>query len=89
MGDGEYGVEFTAMITAVRAWAQQPQVQWDHPLKSTKDALLKKACGRVFQTDTDFAKMTRYPRTPERDWENFQSRASGNELYFEYVVKFS
>jgi len=89
MGEGEYASEFTAMITAVRKWAQQPSVQWDHPLKSIKDALMKKACGRVFQTDTDFAEMTRHPRTPEKDWSDFQSRASGNELYFEYHVNFS
>ena len=44
------------MITAVRAWAET-QKGWDHPLKAIKDALLKKASGRVFQTDTAFAAM--------------------------------
>jgi hypothetical protein len=31
MAEGNYASEFTAMITAVRAWAQQDYVQWDHP----------------------------------------------------------
>ena len=34
--------EFTAMITAVRAWAET-QKGWDHPLKAIKDELLKKS----------------------------------------------
>ncbi len=88
MAEGTYASEFTAMITAVRAWAQQDHVQWDHPLPSIKEALLKKTCGRLFQADTDFEKMKPAPRTSERDWGDFQSRASGNRLYFEYRVNF-
>ena len=53
MARGKYAREFTAMITAVRTWAET-QNGWDHPRKAIKDALLKKASGRVFQTDTDF-----------------------------------
>ena len=56
MANGEHAEEFTAMITAVRAWAET-QKGWDHPLKSIKDALLRKASGRVFQTDTDLDRM--------------------------------
>ena len=54
LGRGDHSSEFTAMVTAVRAWATQPTVGWDHPLKSIKDALLDKCSGQVFQTDTDF-----------------------------------
>ena len=53
MAQGDHGREFTAMITAVRKWAET-QKGWDHPFKAIKDELLKKASGRVFQTDTDF-----------------------------------
>jgi hypothetical protein len=88
MAEGEYAAEFTAMITAVHDWAQQPSVQWDHPLKSIKDALLKKAGGRVFQTDTEFASMVKYPHSPQSDWDDFQSRAVGTKLYFDYTVAF-
>ena len=83
--DSESAREFTAMITAVRAWAET-QVGWDHPLRAIKEALLEKAGGRVFQTDTDFKKMESKPGR-EREWEDFQSRASGERLYFDYVIK--
>jgi beta-lactamase superfamily II metal-dependent hydrolase len=57
MAIGDYAGEFTAMITAVRAWAET-QKGWDHPRKEIKDALIKKAAGRVFQTDTDSDRST-------------------------------
>jgi len=63
-------------------------VQWDHPLKSIKDALLKKAGGRVFQTDTEFANLVKYPHSSQRDWDDFQSRAVGTKLYFDYTIAF-
>lgn len=81
----EHAREFTAMITAVRAWADT-QDGWDHPLKSIKDALLKKAGGRVFQTDTDFDDMEKPDRVSTADWKKFRARASGGRLYFDYDV---
>jgi beta-lactamase superfamily II metal-dependent hydrolase len=85
MAQGDHGREFTAMITAVRAWAET-QKGWDHPLKAIKDALLKKASGRVFQTDTDLDRLTMPEGTSTADWKRFQSRASGDRLYFDYTV---
>lgn len=85
MAEGDHGREFTAMITAVRAWAET-QKGWDHPLKAIKDALLKKASGRVFQTDTDLDQMGMPDGVSQADWKRFQSRASGDRLYFDYTV---
>jgi beta-lactamase superfamily II metal-dependent hydrolase len=88
MGIGDHASEFTAMITAVRAWAET-QDGWDHPLKAIKDALIKKASGRVFQTDTDFEAMNAAAGSSERDWKSFQRRTSAeNPLYFDYTVEF-
>src|SRR5262245_7091048 len=85
MAHGECGREFTAMITAVRAWAET-QKGWDHPQKAIKDALLKKASGRVFQTDTDFEKMAMPEGASKADWKRFQSRVRGERLYFDYTI---
>jgi beta-lactamase superfamily II metal-dependent hydrolase len=85
MAQGASEHEFTAMITAVRAWAET-QKGWDHPLKAIKDALLKKASGRVFQTDTDFEKMATQDGVVTPEWKQFQSHASGNQLYFDYKI---
>jgi hypothetical protein len=86
MALGPFGKEFTAMITAVRAWAET-QDGWDHPLKSIKDALLKKASGRVFQTDTDLDKMGKRGGDAS-DWKNFKTRtrADKDRLYFDYTI---
>jgi beta-lactamase superfamily II metal-dependent hydrolase len=85
MAEGEHAREFTAMITAVRAWAET-QKGWDHPQKAIKEALLKKACGRVFQTDCDFEKMTIFGNGPDRDWKDFLRRTTAEKLYFDYKV---
>ena len=86
MAQGDHGREFTAMITAVRSWADT-QKGWDHPLKAIKDALLKKASGRVFQTDTDFDPESIPDGVSAADWKRFQSRVSSDRLYFDYTVK--
>jgi hypothetical protein len=86
MGEGDHAREFTAMITAVRAWAET-QKGWDHPKKAIKDALIRKASGRVFQTDTDFEKMERSGGGSQADWKSFQSRTIGDRLYFDYKVE--
>jgi beta-lactamase superfamily II metal-dependent hydrolase len=85
MAHGDYGREFTAMITAVRDWAET-QNGWDHPLKVIKDALLRKASGRVFQTDTELERMQMPEGTSEADWKLFQSRVRGDPLYFDYEI---
>jgi beta-lactamase superfamily II metal-dependent hydrolase len=86
MAEGDHAREFTAMITAVRAWAET-QVGWDHPLKAIKDALLAKASGRVFQTDTDVANMQKPPDATQAEWDTFLSRVEGETLYFDYLVQ--
>lgn len=86
MAQGDHGREFTAMITAVRAWAET-QKGWDHPFKAIKDELLKKASGRVFQTDTDIELMTKADNSSQIEWSDFQSRAEGERLFFDYTVR--
>ena len=87
MGEGEFAREFTAMITAVRKWAVE-EAGWDHPLKAIRDALLAKAAGRVFQTDTEFADMGMPQGGSTTDWTAFTQRTrADNPLYFDYVIK--
>ncbi|MFH1342839.1 MAG: hypothetical protein ABIL01_16800 [Pseudomonadota bacterium] len=86
MAHGDHGREFTAMITAVRKWAET-QNGWDHPFKAIKDELLKKASGRVFQTDTDIELMTKADNSSQIEWSDFQSRAEGERLFFDYTVR--
>lgn len=85
MGDGEHSREFVAMITAVRKWAIE-EAGWDHPLKGIKDALLLRAAGRVFQTDTDLSKMEMPANGSQADWNAFQSRTTADALYFDYSI---
>ena len=86
MAEGEHAREFCAMITAVRAWAET-QKGWDHPLKAIKDALLKKAAGRVFQTDTDFDQMKMAAGGSQVDWDSFTGRTTPNRLFFDYQIE--
>ena len=86
MAQGDHGREFTAMITAVRAWAET-QKGWDHPFKAIKDELLKKASGRVFQTDTDLEKMAKADNSSQIEWLDFQLRVEGERLFFDYTVR--
>jgi hypothetical protein len=77
--------EFTAMITAVNKWALTAnKPPWRHPLPSIKTALVKKAHGRVFQTDTD------KPRKPstvtQATWNKFLAQCVLDDLYFDYPV---
>ena len=82
--DGAAAGEFTAMITAVRAWAET-QKGWDHPQKAIKDALLHKASGRVLQTDTDLEKMT--PVGNRVEWQAFLDRTKFDGLFIDYTVE--
>jgi beta-lactamase superfamily II metal-dependent hydrolase len=86
MARGDFGREFTSMITAVRAWAET-QKGWDHPFKAIKDTLLHKASGRVFQTDTDFDKMSMAPNGSQKEWQDFAARSHGERLFFDYTIK--
>ena len=86
MAQGEYGREFTAMITAVRAWAET-QNGWDHPLEAIKDALLKRTSGRVFQTDTDFDRMGMPDEGSQPEWDAFKAQTAGERLYFDYTIR--
>lgn len=79
-----YEREFTAMLTAVREWAAG-KAGWNHPLPSIKEALLEKAGGRVFQTDTDVGKMRR--RGDAEDWDAFKARTTHDPLYFDFIVE--
>jgi beta-lactamase superfamily II metal-dependent hydrolase len=85
MGINESKGEFTAMITAVNEWAMEKNnPPWQHPLPSIKEALERKAQGRVFQTDVN------KPKEPENvsdaDWQAFLERSSFEELYFDYTI---
>ena len=85
MGRGSYEAEFTAFITAHNRWALD-KARWNHPLPSIKKELLKKARGRVFQTDEDA------PEKPDNvsqsDWDGFMNdeRVKCTDLYFELTV---
>lgn len=85
MGQGAAASEFTAMITAVNEWAMtKNDPPWVHPLPSIKEALLRKAQGRVFQTDEN------KPAKPEdlsaAEWKKFTDRAVFEDLYFDWQV---
>jgi hypothetical protein len=86
MAQGKYASEFVAMITAVEAWAhQKPKPDWNHPFPAIKDALVKKAGGRVLQTDSSL------PDKPAGDgassWQAFSDRVSETPLYFELKME--
>lgn len=91
MALGAAAREFAAMITAVRAWAEL-QNGWDHPRKEIKDALLKKASGRLFQTDTALSAMKQEfaAVSPDgaatADWSDFDRRVTEHRLYFDYRI---
>lgn len=86
MATGKYASEFTAMITAVNEWALTKNTPpWRHPLPSIKAALVKKARGRVFQTDVD--EPERPTGIDDRTWERFQENTSCDPLYFDYVIR--
>jgi beta-lactamase superfamily II metal-dependent hydrolase len=85
MGQGSAASEFTAMITAVKKWAEEKNnPPWIHPLQSIRDALESKAQGRVFQTDTN------EPEQPEGvsdgEWKKFTDRSVFDPLYFDWTV---
>ncbi len=85
MGQGAAASEFTAMITAVSDWATtKNSPPWVHPLPSIREALERKAQGRVLQTDQN------EPRKPDTmtdgEWKKFTDRTVCEELYFDLQV---
>jgi hypothetical protein len=85
MGRDGFKDEFTAMITAVNKWAMgKNNPPWRHPLPSIKQALEKKAQGRVFQTDV--AEPKKPENVSDADWNAFLERSSFEDLYFDYIV---
>lgn len=85
MAQGKYSAEFVAMITAVEAWAhQKPKPDWNHPLPAIKQALVKKANGRVLQTDSPV------PAEPTDDvagnFQAFLDRVKETPLYFDLMI---
>jgi len=48
--------------------------------------LLRRAAGRVFQTDTDLSKMEMPATGTKADWDDFQSRTKGDTLFFDYQI---
>jgi beta-lactamase superfamily II metal-dependent hydrolase len=86
MGLGAHADEFTAMITAVRVWAET-QNGWDHPRKEIKDALIKKASARVLQTDTDLTALQKPSGVSDTEWKKFLDRTVGTDLYFDLTIK--
>jgi beta-lactamase superfamily II metal-dependent hydrolase len=84
MGLGAFAGEFTSMITAVNDWAVQQKPPWFHPLPSIRSALLKKAQGRVLQTD--IAQPEKPESVPADAWEEFTTRVVFDDLYFDYVI---
>ena len=85
MAQSKHAAEFVAMITAVEAWAhQKPKPDWNHPFPAIKQALVKKAGGRVLQTDSSL------PDKPAGDgasgWQAFLDRVTETPLYFDLRI---
>jgi hypothetical protein len=80
---GDLAEEFVAMIPANERWANDV-AHWTHPLPSIRDALMRKARGRVFQTDID--RVEKRATISQAEWEEFQGRIVETDLYFEYTV---
>ena len=85
MGLEGYKDEFTAMIPAVNRWAmEENDPPWRHPLPSIKEALEKKAQGRVFQTDE--GKPEKPENVMDADWKAFLKRSTFEDIYFDYEI---
>jgi hypothetical protein len=84
MAQDQYAPEFVAMIPANSQWAYNNSSPWRHPLDSIRAALVRKAGGRVFQTDLE------EPEKPtdvtEAEWGRFMENVNVNELYLQYTV---
>jgi hypothetical protein len=87
MAQDDNGKEFVAMITAVEAWAhQKPKPDWNHPFPPIKEALEKKAGGRVLQTDCDLPDDPP-PVAKLSEWRAFQKRVKQTPLFFDLTIE--
>jgi hypothetical protein len=85
MGQGQAASEFTAMITAVTKWATtKNHPPWVHPLPSIRTALLRKARGRVLQTDEN--EPVKPADVSSAEWKKFKDRCVFEDLYFDWTV---
>ena len=85
MATGSFAGEFTAMIPAVTEWAKtKNRPPWIHPLPSIRRELLRKAQGRVFQTDIGGPQ--RPAQVPLATWRSFAARCKCEDLYFDYTI---
>lgn len=86
MAHGDHADEFVAMITAVFEWATtKNDPPWVHPLPSIKTALVKKAQGRVLQTDEDGP--TKPAGVSAAKWKQFTDRLVVNDLFFDVTIR--
>lgn len=86
MGRGAAADEFTAMITAVTEWATtKNDPPWVHPLPSIKAALVRKARGKVLQTDE--AEPARPAGVSGGEWARFTGRAVFDPLFFDLQIR--
>jgi beta-lactamase superfamily II metal-dependent hydrolase len=86
MAKGRHDAEFVAMITAVESWAhQKPKPDWNHPLPAIKEALMKKASGRVLQTDSKVSAQS--AGAGAAGWQAFAERLVETDLYFDLMIR--
>lgn len=86
MGQGAFADEFTAMIPANEKWAKDRKPwPWKHPLKAIREALHKKARGKVFQSDVDT--LVRPGHVTKDEWKRFEKRiGTENKLFFDCTI---
>ena len=84
MGRGKFANEFSAMITAVNAWAMKKRPPWVHPLPSIREALEIKTQGRLFQTDID--EPPRPGDVSPAEWNKFTSQCTFDKMYFDFTI---
>lgn len=86
MAQGAHADEFVAMITAVNKWATtKMNPPWIHPLPSIKEALVKKAQGRVLQMDEDGP--TKPNGVSAAQWQQFTDRLVVDDMFFEVTIQ--
>jgi len=85
MAKGAAASEFTAMITAVNKWATtKNDPPWVHPLPSIKEALVRKARGRVLQTDEN--ELEKPDDVSDGEWAKFTERTVVDPLFFDLKI---
>jgi hypothetical protein len=78
--------DLAAMIPAVNEWAMtRNDPPWVHPLSAIRRALVKRAQGRVLQTEIDRPRRPEY--VTEETCDDFTSRTTFERLYFDYRIE--